>query len=431
MDETTVHNPDIYMSDLRHILSQGRKRIGLLIGAGAPFSVCVDDKGNLDDDGNPLIPDGIEIMDSVIDSLEKNNRSAVDAIFSELEGGANIEKILTKIRLRSQAIGDTKIHGLNGEEYGNLAEQICDKIGERVAQELPKGPNPFTKLASWIGGTHRKHPVEIFTPNYDLLIEEAFEREQLPFFDGFSGSHKPFFDPASIFNDPLPPRWSRVWKIHGSLGWKIEQGTVVRTGDRKARNLIYPDHMKYDQITRQPYSALFERLRTFLMTPDSLLLCSGFSFSDAHITAVLDEALAANASTAILAFQYKSLDKEFLAVDLARRRPNMSVYAPDEAVIFGTQGKWQPGKLLTEEWENIRRTFWNSEGKKGEKFLLGDFAALVHFFSLAQSSDLKSFSHQGAPSLVQEVTLAGSNAVEVTHQETPDSVQEVTGEDDA
>lgn len=40
--ETTVHNPDRYMGDLRQILAQGRKRIGLLIGAGAPASIQYD-----------------------------------------------------------------------------------------------------------------------------------------------------------------------------------------------------------------------------------------------------------------------------------------------------------------------------------------------------------------------------------------------------
>ncbi|MBW2663936.1 MAG: hypothetical protein JRD93_18645 [Deltaproteobacteria bacterium] len=42
--ETTVHNPDRYMGDLRQILAQGRKRIGLLIGAGAPASIQYDRK---------------------------------------------------------------------------------------------------------------------------------------------------------------------------------------------------------------------------------------------------------------------------------------------------------------------------------------------------------------------------------------------------
>lgn len=32
----SVHNPDQYMASLRQIIAQGRKRIGLLVGAGAP-----------------------------------------------------------------------------------------------------------------------------------------------------------------------------------------------------------------------------------------------------------------------------------------------------------------------------------------------------------------------------------------------------------
>ena len=40
--ETTVHNPDRYMGDLRQILAQGRKRIGPLVGAGAPASIQYD-----------------------------------------------------------------------------------------------------------------------------------------------------------------------------------------------------------------------------------------------------------------------------------------------------------------------------------------------------------------------------------------------------
>jgi len=29
-------------------------------------------------------------------------------------------------------------------------------------------------------------------------MEEAFERLEIPFFDGFTGSYQPFFDPSSI-----------------------------------------------------------------------------------------------------------------------------------------------------------------------------------------------------------------------------------------
>ena len=418
MSETTVHNPDRFMVDLRQILSQGRKRIGLLIGAGAPVAVRVDANGKLDEKGDPLIPDVARLTTSVIEGLGVNDRKVIESILPELGNNPNIETILTRFRQLSQAIGAAEVHGLNGEAYNKLAERICDKIGAIVAPSLPKEPNPFTELVSWIGGTHREHPVEIFTPNYDLLVEEAFERVRLPYFDGFSGSHRPFFDSTSISDDLLPARWSRIWKIHGSLGWELHQNSIVRTGSREATRLIYPDHLKYDQITRQPYSALFERLRSFLTTPDSLLLCSGFSFFDAHITAVLDEALAANAHTAILAFQHNPLDEETLPVGLAQRHPNMSVYARDGAVIFGIQGKWQPGQPPTDEWENIRRTFWSFEGAEKEgQFLLGDFAKFARFFALAQSSDLKS---------TPDDVVKGASPDPVSHEAVP-SAEDVAG----
>lgn len=376
------------MVDLRQILSQGKKRIGVLLGAGAPVSVRVNKDGKLEDEGSPLIPDVARLTQIVISDLGDADREVIGKILPELGTDPNIETILTRVRRLSQAIGGAEVYGLNGEAYAQLAQRICDKIGAIVAKPLPDEPNPFTEFVSWIGGTHRDHPIEIFTPNYDLLIEEAFERARQPYFDGFTGSHKPFFDPTSIADDSLPARWSRIWKIHGSLGWEVKPDAIIRTGSRDATELIYPDHLKYEQIARQPYSALFERLRDFLTTPDTILICSGFSFFDAHICAVLDEALSANTHTAILAFQFKSLEEETLAVKLALRRPNLSIYARDGAVIFGVKGKWQPGEPPTEEWKNIRRTFWESDAATKGQFVLGDFAKLARFFALAQASNI-------------------------------------------
>ena len=47
MNPSTIHNPDRFMVDLRQILSQGRKRVGLLMGAGAPVAVKVNAEGRL------------------------------------------------------------------------------------------------------------------------------------------------------------------------------------------------------------------------------------------------------------------------------------------------------------------------------------------------------------------------------------------------
>ena len=392
MQNTTIHNPDLYMADLRQILSQGRKRIGILIGAGAPTAICVDGENHIvEDGGHPLIPDVAGLTAAVESALSPEDRAVIETLKQELTGLINIETILTQVRKLAQAIGSASVHGLDATGYDAIAQRICGEIGKCVNVSLPQDPNPFSEVASWISGTRRAHSIEIFTPNYDLLIEEALERARTPYFDGFSGSYRPFFDAASVSTDVLPPRWTRLWKLHGSLGWSVTNDTVVRTGSREATELIYPDHLKYDQVTRQPYSALFERLRSFLTSPDTLLLCSGFSFLDAHICAVFDESMAANSHSAIFAFQYKTLSEEEAVTSMASSRPNLSVYARDGAIINGVSGRWEPGNPPNEEWEAIRQTFWNPvSGANNGEFMLGDFAKLSRFLALTQVLRLES-----------------------------------------
>ena len=392
MQNTTIHNPDLYMADLRQILSQGRKRIGMLIGAGAPASILIDGQGHIvEEGGRPLVRAVAGLTDDVVNALSQEDKVIIESLKQELTGLVNIETILTQVRKLAQAIGTSCVHGVDGIGYDGIAQRICGEIGKCVNATLPKDPNPFSEVASWISGTRRVHSIEIFTPNYDLLIEEALERARAPYFDGFSGSHRPFFDAASVSTDVLPSRWTRLWKLHGSLGWKVSGDTVVRTGSREATELIYPDHLKYDQITRQPYSALFERLRSFLTSPDTLLLCSGFSFLDSHICAVLDEAMAANSHSAIFAFQHKTLSEEQAVTSMAGTRPNLSVYARDGAIINGVAGRWEPGQSPNDDWEAIRHTFWQpASGTKDGEFLLGDFAKLSRFLALTQVHRLES-----------------------------------------
>lgn len=393
------------MADLRQILSQGRKRVGLLIGAGAPTAIRVDEAGRIDPDGQPLIPDVAGLTKAVVESLDEHDQKIISALKADIGGTPNIEAILTQVRRLAQAIGEAQIHELNGKAYENLGQRICKQIGSIVGATLPDEPSPYTELVSWIAGTHREHAIEIFTPNYDFLIEEAFERARVAYFDGFTGSYTPFFDPVSISSSELlPARWSRLWKLHGSLGWEVRGNTVIRTGQRTATKLIYPDHLKYDEVTRLSYSALFERLRTFLTTPDSILICSGFSFFDSHVCAVFDEALAANAHTAILAFQFRTLAEEGLATRLAVNRPNLSVYARDGAVISGIPGRWQPGEPPSDEWQEIRQTFWQGPvSDTPAQFLLGDFAKLARFFALAQAQRMLSTLAHEQPNAAKEV----------------------------
>jgi hypothetical protein len=323
----------------------------------------------------------------VMKSLQGQYGKTLDAVRAEMDA-PNVETILSRVRSLAGVIGKTKVHDLDGVGFKQLSEAICKEIGSIVNKPLYDGPSPYTEFVTWISGTARNHPVEIFTTNYDLLFEQALERTRVPYFDGFCGASQPFFDPSSVASNDLPARWTRLWKLHGSLGWRANaRGEVIRTGDANATHLVFPEHLKYDQTQKAPYAALFDRLRAFLMTPDTLLVATGFSFADAHISARIDECLSANPSASVFAFQFKPLEQEVHAREIAGRRANMSLYAPDKAVIHGIAAPWMPGDLPSRDWGAIRASYWGIDVSSGTtQFQLGSFERLARFFASSRAA---------------------------------------------
>lgn len=164
---------------------------------------------------------------------------------------------------------------------------------------------------------------------------------------------------------------------------------MIRTGRASTAHLVFPEHLKYGQTQKAPYAALFDRLRAFLMTPDTLLMAIGFSFADAHISARIGECLSANPSASVFAFQFRPLDKESFACDIASRRANMSVYSPDKAMINGIPAPWRPGDPPTRDWGPIRAGFWDILPSRSEAiFLLGDFNRFARFFASSRSAQV-------------------------------------------
>ena len=383
MKNETLFDLDRLISDLQQIISHDRKRIGLFVGAGGPFSIKVPKKNGANGETEPLSPDVKTLTNLILEKLTVSEKEVISKLQSEFKEDEYIEDILTRIRKLSEAIGDSKVHNFTGNEYRLLADKICKLIGKLVNAKLPMGNNPYTNLISWIGGTNRTYPVEIFTPNYDLLFEEAFERENLPYFDGFIGTSKPFFDPTSVSNEELPPRWARIWKLHGSLGWKLaNKKNIIRTGRKGDTELIYPDHLKYKKIESLPFSTYFDRLNSFLLNPDSLLIVSGFSFNDEHIVSTINKALNTNKHTSVINFQFGNLDSNKSAKDLALRNLNFSTYASDRAIIQKKVGKWNISNKNESERDAIRNTYWNEISDN--KFLLGDFTNLAYFLKYSQ-----------------------------------------------
>ncbi|MCA9129158.1 MAG: SIR2 family protein [Planctomycetales bacterium] len=358
-----IHDAAQQARNLRQVLQDDKQRIGCFLGAGCPLGIY-DAAGSK---SVVLIPAVVELTKRVADGLHAADSASTattsfkaqwDALYTECKPSdgqdPTVEDVLTELRTLSNRRGSVKILGMGKKEMAELDDKICALISAEMRRPLPEYRNSYNRFASWIGGVHRDSPAEIFTPNYDLLFEQALEQHPLPHFDGFVGSREPWFDLASIEHDTIPARWTRLWKLHGSINWEKNEETVngskiirvVRVTREAAAGkvMIFPSHLKYDQSRRMPYLAMLDRLRAFFQGRDAprLVVC-GYSFLDDHLNEVLLDGLRGNRNAQCFALMYSGLDKHARAVDYAESQRNLTVLAWDGAVVGTRVGGYRIG----------------------------------------------------------------------------------------
>ena len=329
---------------LKQMLRQDKKPLGFLIGAGCPMSI--PKSGG--DGKEPLIPDIARltyyVQQKMEDSPFKSQYAEVCKHFKDAgNDNPNIEIILSYLRMLREVCGKTEIRGLTGEDIDGIEAEICNEIKERVEVSLIGNETPYHKFAAWVGSIQRNNSVEIFTTNYDLLMEQSLEEMRIPYFDGFIGSRFSFFDPYAIEEDVLPSRWARLWKLHGSINWHIDDKKRISRGpepDTSQGLMIHPSHLKYDESRRMPYLALMDRLKQFLKQPSAGLIICGYSFSDIHINDVIQRGLQGNATAVAFANMYNELQSYSRGVKLASKCGNLSLLAKDGGVIGTKNLNW-------------------------------------------------------------------------------------------
>lgn len=340
-----VHDPYRRVMDLLQRLSPGRMRIGFFVGAGCPLAVRVPDGGGT----KPLIPDIAGLTAMVRAAVDTNaDLKAVAGLTWERVTGRGItaptvEDVLSHIRALRSLCGDGAIDGFSGDLLRKLDLTICEQVRGIVSASLPHNDTPYHVLASWIQAIAREKPVEIFTTNYDLLFEQALEERRVPYFDGFVGSDSAFLDLESMIEDDLPPRWARLWKIHGSINWWMTGKAKIRRSRDKVEGeqlLIYPSHLKYDESRQMPYYAMLDRLGAFLRSDQCVLLTCGYSFSDEHINAYIGQGLAGNPNASCLAMLFNDRNSAPKAVALAKRHANLTVLAADGGIVGTVERPW-------------------------------------------------------------------------------------------
>lgn len=167
--------------------------------------------------------------------------------------------------------------------------------------------------------------VNIFTTNYDLAFDNAFDRLSVNYINGFSGFHNRYFKPETFEYDIFFPgsttqgkvqrieKVLRYFKIHGSLTWVNREPSancvygieelpmeLIRKNEQYDSLMIYPTTVKKSYTLDYPYSELFRQFSISIAQPQSVLITFGYSFSDEHINDLIYQALTIPSFTLII-----------------------------------------------------------------------------------------------------------------------------------
>jgi hypothetical protein len=376
MTRKFLFDPIKEMDELENQLSLS-KRVGFFFGAGTSMALGIP---------------GIQRLTSeVIQLLDEKDK--IEALKDET---STIEDILNTIRLIREITKESpnkQYEGITGETAKKLDNDICNNIYEIISKkenELIKDDinlNVLLKFFSWLNWLSRDYTKEIFTTNYDLVLEKALEILRIPYFDGFAGAYEPFFVPESIEKNEIhecpPISWIRLWKLHGSLGWfwkKTQNDDTYRiirlsalAKEKESNNelVIYPSKEKYESSRKQPFIAYFDRLKNYLVECEGIFIVAGYSFCDEHINDVIFNGLKQNNRLNVIAFMYSDNEIERLK-KYATQHLNLTAYFPKKAIVGGLSGEWIPNFAYNDKNES----FWDCEKKE---FTLGDFSNLVDF----------------------------------------------------
>lgn len=284
-------------------------------------------------------PKGMGVMDFSVfqEQLEKSIDKSVERTD---RGSSNIED---QIRIANDLIRGLEIYLSSQPDEETLTKQLS-----KFKEELKLGLSTFVKdvlktegtisksgnlettmdyltsfLVSFCSRSATRERLNLFTTNYDRLIEYGAELAGVRLIDRFVGSLNPVFRASRMevdmhYNPPGirgEPRYLegvvRYIKLHGSLDW-VSQGNIIRrfalpfgtdcsvehffpktssTDDDIRQLLIYPNASKDRETADYPYVELFRDLAAAICRPNATLVLYGYGFGDDHINRIIRDML--------------------------------------------------------------------------------------------------------------------------------------------
>ncbi len=284
-------------------------------------------------------------------TLKKEIDAAV--IKSARSAGRDEGNIEDQIRVANELLRGLEILGNHDPEADANATALHDELsslitsftnaileGERTIACAPteRQQVAFNYLVSFLmsfaSRTGTRDRLQIFSTNYDRIIEAGADLAGLHLLDRFVGTLSPIFRSSRLdidmhYNPPGirgEPRYlegvAKFTKLHGSLDWIACVRNIRKLGlpfgadklepylaapglrDTDASQLmIYPNSAKDWETSLYPYVDLFRDFAAAACRPNSTLITFGYSFGDDHINRVIEDMLTIpSAHVVIIAF---------------------------------------------------------------------------------------------------------------------------------
>lgn len=332
------------------------KNLVVLVGSGASFHLGSPRTRNLSNENV------LEMIAKAGGQTSREDEELLNIINPSDNG--DLEQLLNGLQLAAslarQAGQDSVALGVSGSAKAFPNEQVeslrrsinralakaCRLPVDAASLESPFDADPLcahrTFLARMVRCRRPNLPrPQIFTTNYDLVIERALDELGFPYIDGFSGTvdrrlnlsyYGLDFHRVETTTQTVVARAEGavyLYKVHGSLNWRASLEQDLHTGlqSLEVRQttegefdenlvLIYPTAAKESDSLAYPYSDLLRHLGDAVQQEDTAVLAVGYGFADPHINRLLLRSLASNPALNIFVADPKAVlsDEDLIAV---------------------------------------------------------------------------------------------------------------------
>jgi SIR2-like protein len=311
----------------------------------------------------------------------------------------NVESLLRALQEKSESARNSKLMPFapGSIDPRVLAHQVEARSSTIVAHELkkfilaqltkPVRTAYLAPLREWLGG---HQPLDIFSLNYDTVVEQFCKSGGIPCTDGFNQAGEWHPDLYHRANSGV-----RLWKLHGSVNWTSSESGWPHQAETPGswRRHFYSRHTasataeaalvwpaatkRLEKALTLLHSAFRNRLSTC-----RLLVVAGYRFADEHIRAAVIDNLQINPLLHVLILcgspSTSDAAKSALLLGSSGYESNVEVFEPgriEEALGRGSL-RLKATELLQHPNSGFSATATFPPTDKPEVLCLGSFSAI-------------------------------------------------------